>query len=101
VITCPLKSGRIDLVALMGILGKRFVTSLLVEGGAAIIGSMLREKLVDKFFIFKAPKILGGEDGIPMAAGRGPDKMDQCLDLKDLEVRRFGEDILVTAYPDY
>jgi diaminohydroxyphosphoribosylaminopyrimidine deaminase/5-amino-6-(5-phosphoribosylamino)uracil reductase len=101
VITCPLKSGRIDLEALMGILGRRSVTSLLVEGGASIIGSMLRQKLVDKFFIFKAPKILGGEDGIPMAAGRGPDKMDQCLNLKDLEVKRFGEDILVTAYPDY
>ncbi len=101
VITCPVKSGRIDLVALMGILGERFITSLLVEGGASIIGSMLREKLIDKFFIFKAPKILGGEDGIPMAAGRGPDKVDQCLHLKDLEVRRFGGDILFTAYPDY
>jgi diaminohydroxyphosphoribosylaminopyrimidine deaminase/5-amino-6-(5-phosphoribosylamino)uracil reductase len=101
VITCPVKSGRIDLVALMGILGERFITSLLVEGGASIIGSMLREKLIDKFFIFKAPKILGGEDGIPMAAGRGPDKVDQCLCLKDLEVRRFGGDILFTAYPDY
>jgi diaminohydroxyphosphoribosylaminopyrimidine deaminase/5-amino-6-(5-phosphoribosylamino)uracil reductase len=101
VITCPVKSGRIDLAALMGILGERFITSILVEGGAAIIGSMLREKLIDKFFIFMAPKILGGEDGIPMADGRGPDKIDQCLRLKDLEVRRFEGDILFTAYPDY
>jgi diaminohydroxyphosphoribosylaminopyrimidine deaminase/5-amino-6-(5-phosphoribosylamino)uracil reductase len=101
VITCPVKSGRIDLVSLMGILGERFITSLLVEGGASIIGSMLREKLIDKFFIFKAPRILGGQDGIPMAAGRGPDKIDQCLSLKNLEVRRFGGDTLFTAYPDY
>lgn len=89
------------MAALMGILGERFITSILVEGGAAIIGSMLREKLIDKFFIFMAPKILGGEDGIPMADGRGPDKIDQCLRLKDLEVRRFEGDILFTAYPDY
>jgi diaminohydroxyphosphoribosylaminopyrimidine deaminase/5-amino-6-(5-phosphoribosylamino)uracil reductase len=101
VLKCPVKSGRIDLVALMGILGERFITSILVEGGASIIGSMLGEKLIDKFFIFKTPKILGGGDGIPMAAGRGPDKVDQCLHLKDLEVRRFGEDVLFTAYPDY
>jgi diaminohydroxyphosphoribosylaminopyrimidine deaminase/5-amino-6-(5-phosphoribosylamino)uracil reductase len=101
VLTCPVKAGRIDLGALMGILGEMSVNSLLVEGGASIIGSMLREKLIDKFFIFKAPKILGGEDGVPMAAGQGPEKMDQCLYLKDLEVRRFGGDILITGYPDY
>lgn len=89
------------MAALMGILGERCITSLLVEGGASVIGSMLREQLVDKFFIFIAPKILGGEDGIPMAAGRGPDKVDQCLHLQDLEVRRFDGDILFTAYPDY
>lgn len=100
-ITCPIKSGRIDLTALMGILGEKSITSLLVEGGATLIGSLIKDKLIDKFFIFKAPKILGGDDGIPMAAGRGPDKMDQCLFLKDLDVRRFGGDTLFTAYPDY
>jgi diaminohydroxyphosphoribosylaminopyrimidine deaminase/5-amino-6-(5-phosphoribosylamino)uracil reductase len=36
-----------------------------------------------------------------MAAGPGPEKMDQCLDLKDIQVKRFGEDILIVGYPDY
>ena len=100
-LVCPMKAGMIDLAALMGILGKMSVTSLLVEGGSLITGSMLREKLVDKFYIFKAPKILGGGDGVPMAAGPGSKKMDECLVLKDIHVRRFEDDILMVGYPEY
>jgi diaminohydroxyphosphoribosylaminopyrimidine deaminase / 5-amino-6-(5-phosphoribosylamino)uracil reductase len=101
VILCPTKQGRIDLNALLEILGKRMITSVLVEGGAGIIGSLLREGLVDKFYIFKAPKLLGGGDGKPMAEGAGPQMMQQCISLRDLRVKRFAEDILVTGYPDY
>jgi diaminohydroxyphosphoribosylaminopyrimidine deaminase/5-amino-6-(5-phosphoribosylamino)uracil reductase len=77
------------------------VMNLLVEGGAAVIGSMLGERLIDKFCIFKAPKILGGDDGTPMAAGPGPTRMDRCCRLKDIQIRRFGEDVLLTGYPEY
>ena len=99
-IRCPTREGRIDLAALMDLLGRMSLTSLLVEGGASVMGSMLRERLVDQFYVFKAPKILGGNDGIPMAAGLGPQKMDRCLRLKDITIRRIGDDILVMGYPD-
>ncbi len=98
---CPVKSHRIDLNALMDILGEMTITSLLVEGGATIAGSLLREKLIDKFYIFRAPKIFGGSNGIPMATGPGPENMDQCLGLKDTRIRQFEEDILTIGYPDY
>ncbi|MFZ0449350.1 MAG: bifunctional diaminohydroxyphosphoribosylaminopyrimidine deaminase/5-amino-6-(5-phosphoribosylamino)uracil reductase RibD [Desulfatiglandaceae bacterium] len=101
VVVCPTGKAGIDMSALMDILGKRGITQVLVEGGAGIVGSLLREKLVDKFFIFKAPKLLGGGDGIPMAAGPGPRVMGKSLPLKDLKVRRFGNDILVECYPHY
>lgn len=101
ILACPTKADRIDLGALMDILGERSVMTLLVEGGASVIGSMLRERLIDKFYIFRAPKILGGDDGISMAAGPGARRMDGCLTLKDLEVRRFGRDTLTVGYPDY
>jgi diaminohydroxyphosphoribosylaminopyrimidine deaminase / 5-amino-6-(5-phosphoribosylamino)uracil reductase len=101
VVVCPAGKAGIDMPDLMDILGKREIMQILVEGGARIVGSLLREKLVDKFFIFKAPKLLGGGDGIPMAAGPGPRTMEKSLPLRDLEVRRFGDDMLVTAYPDY
>ncbi|MCP4681545.1 MAG: riboflavin biosynthesis protein RibD, partial [Desulfobacterales bacterium] len=87
--------------ALMDILGGMTITSLLVEGGATIVGSLLRDKLIDKFYIFRAPKIFGGNDGIPMAKGLGPENMDQCLVMKDTQIRHFDEDILTIGYPDY
>jgi diaminohydroxyphosphoribosylaminopyrimidine deaminase/5-amino-6-(5-phosphoribosylamino)uracil reductase len=100
-LACPTTEGGIDLAALMDILGGMDITSLLVEGGSAIMGSVIRQRLVDKFYIFKAPKILGGNDGIPMASGPGPRNMDGCLRLRDVKVRRFGDDILVRGYPEY
>jgi diaminohydroxyphosphoribosylaminopyrimidine deaminase/5-amino-6-(5-phosphoribosylamino)uracil reductase len=101
ILTCPTKEGKLDLTALMKRLGDRSITSVLLEGGATLMGAMIREKLVDKFFFFKAPKILGGDDGIPMAAGPGPKKMDGSLCIKDVRIRRLGDDFLFTGYPDY
>jgi len=72
-----------------------------VEGGASITGSMLRERLIDKFYIFKAPKLLGGADGIPMATGPGVKRMDDCVILKEMKIRRFEDDILIRGYPVY
>jgi len=100
-LVCPKKNNRIDLGALMNILGEMSITSLLVEGGSALMGSMIHERLIDKFYIFMAPKILGGNDGYPMASGPGSKRMDACLGLKDLRVKRLGEDILLEGYPDY
>jgi len=101
VIRCPIRDGRIDLRALMDILGGMNIMSLLVEGGARVVGSLLRARLVDKVHIFLAPKLLLGGDGVPMAAGSGVDSMDEALTLRDMEVKRVDRDILVTGYPEY
>ncbi|MEE4352019.1 MAG: bifunctional diaminohydroxyphosphoribosylaminopyrimidine deaminase/5-amino-6-(5-phosphoribosylamino)uracil reductase RibD [Desulfatiglans sp.] len=101
IVVCPVKSNRIDLNALMEKLGAMSITSLLVEAGGSINGSMLREKLIDKLYLFKAPKVLGGDDGMPMAGGPGPANMDECLTLKNIRTRRFMDDILIEGYPDY
>jgi diaminohydroxyphosphoribosylaminopyrimidine deaminase/5-amino-6-(5-phosphoribosylamino)uracil reductase len=98
---CPTHGGRINLRALMDELGEMSVSSVLVEGGASIVSSMLRDRLIDKFFIFVAPKILGGDDGVSFATGPGPEKMDQCLALKEIQTKRLGDDILIVGYPDY
>lgn len=98
---CPVKDNRINLASLMDTLGKMSITSLLVEGGAELIGAMIRERLIDKFYIFKAPRILGGDDGLPMAMGKGPQKIEQSISLRDIEIKRFGDDILISGYPEY
>jgi diaminohydroxyphosphoribosylaminopyrimidine deaminase/5-amino-6-(5-phosphoribosylamino)uracil reductase len=100
-VTCSAEAGEIDLTGLMDILGQRQITSLLVEGGAAVAGSLIRAQLVDKFYFFLAPKLLGGGDGMPMASGPGPLSMDGCVGLKDARVRRFDGDVLIEGYPKY
>jgi diaminohydroxyphosphoribosylaminopyrimidine deaminase/5-amino-6-(5-phosphoribosylamino)uracil reductase len=100
-LVCPIKDGRIDLIALMDSLVKKSITSLLLEGGATLMGSMIRERLIDKYYFFQAPKILGGDDGIPMALGPGPERIRECLNLRDIRTRRFGSDVMIRGYPDY
>jgi len=101
-IRCPTTpDGRIDLRALMDILGEMDIMSLLVEGGARIAGSLFRAGLVDKVHIFLAPKLLLGGDGVPMAAGPGVARMDEALPLRDIEIKRVEQDIMLTGYPEY
>jgi len=101
VIRCPVKDSHIDLAELMDILGKKSITSILFEGGAALMGSMIGERLVDKFMIFKALKLLCAGDGIPMATGKGPVCMNDSLKLERTKIRKVGSDILITGYPVY
>ncbi len=97
-VVMDLDNGRVDLKALMRWLANQQVTSLLVEGGATVAGRFLACGLVDKVMFFYAPKILGGDDGVPLCRGRGPQKMSECLKVHDMQVRPVGEDILVEGY---
>jgi len=99
VVNCQMRNARIDLADLLDKLAKMSISSVLVEGGATLFGSMLREELVDKYYIFLAPKILGGDNGVPFARGPGCDSIENCVLLKDLMVRRFDDDIMIEAYP--
>jgi len=99
VVNCQMKNARIDLADLLDRLTKMSISSVLVEGGATIFGSMIREELVDKYYMFLAPKILGGDNGVPFARGPGCDSIKNCVLLKDLMVRRFDDDIMIEAYP--
>lgn len=101
IMICPTKDEMIDLASLMDLLGKMSITSLMVEGGAGIMGSMIREKLIDKYYFFMGPRILGGDDGFPMARGKGPELMGESVFLKDVKVKRFGDDTLISGYVEY
>jgi diaminohydroxyphosphoribosylaminopyrimidine deaminase/5-amino-6-(5-phosphoribosylamino)uracil reductase len=99
VVSCKVKEGRIDLPDLLDKLARMSVTSVLVEGGGTVFGSIIRQRLADKFYIFLAPKILGGDNGVPFTRGPGCDILEKCLTLRPLMVRRFDDDILIEAYP--
>ena len=68
VIESSIQHQLIDLSSLMNLLGSRGITSLLIEGGARVIASALSAGIVDKILFFFAPKILGGDDGVPIGS---------------------------------
>lgn len=90
---------RVDLAELMAELGRRQVTSVLLEGGATLHGSALKAGIVDKVCIFLAPLLIGG-DGAPSAIG-GPaiEHLEEAVRLVESSVRWFHHDLLVEAYP--
>jgi len=100
ILEAQLKAGRIDLDKLMDRLGGDGIASLLIEGGGEVIASALAAGIVDKVFFFYAPKILGGDDGVPICRGKGPERMDRCIRVRDMEIRRFESDVLIEGYID-
>ncbi|MBI2761815.1 MAG: bifunctional diaminohydroxyphosphoribosylaminopyrimidine deaminase/5-amino-6-(5-phosphoribosylamino)uracil reductase RibD [Chloroflexi bacterium] len=91
------EDGRVDLSALLAELGRRGVMSVLVEGGATVLGTLFDNRLVDKVHAVIAPMIIGG--AAPAAvAGRGALHMSDVLRLVDVSTERLGPDVLVTGY---
>jgi diaminohydroxyphosphoribosylaminopyrimidine deaminase/5-amino-6-(5-phosphoribosylamino)uracil reductase len=91
--------GRLDLREILEALGRRQLTSVVVEGGAEVAGSIIDERLADKVTFFYAPKIIGGRSAIPAIGGHGIERMNEALPLDDIEIKSCGEDWEVTGYP--
>ena len=92
------KNGLVDLKELLGELGKREITSVLVEGGGELIGSLVDEKLIDKFLFFIAPKIIGGRSAVTSVEGEGFSSVEEALVLNNLTYKRIGKDFLIEGY---
>ena len=98
VIQVYLKNNLIDMNALMKQLGAMELTSLLIEGGSRVLASAFNFAVVDKVFFFYAPKILGGDDGVPICSGPGAELMNECIAINDIAVHRFEDDVLIEGY---
>jgi len=90
--------GRVDLAALLALLGKSDVLTLLVEGGGVLLGSFFDQRLVDKVHAVIAPMVIGGVEAPSAVAGRGAARMADALRLREVTVERLGSDLLVTGY---
>lgn len=90
--------GRPDLAAILRRLGQLEITSVLIEGGATVNWTALASSVVDKVFLYYAPKILAGSGSIPFAAGVGFLHMSQAAQVKHIHLHRFGEDFAVEGY---
>lgn len=74
------------------------VCSILVEGGGAINDSFLRAGLVDEFYLFVAPKIIGGQAAVSVVGGKGILALRDALLAKNLQASTSGEDLLLHGY---
>jgi len=94
----PRSDGRPDLRHVMRRLGELEITSVLIEGGALVNWAALAADVVDKVFLYYAPKILAGSGSVPFAAGSGFHQLSEAAQVKDISLHRFGVDFAVEGY---
>ncbi len=90
--------GRPDLSKVLEHLGALEITSLIIEGGTLVNWAALVAGVVDKVFLYYAPKILAGTGSVPFAGGRGFRRMSEAAHVKRITLHRFGEDFAVEGY---
>lgn len=94
------ENDKVDIEKLLNILGQQNICSILVEGGATLSGSFVAKKLVDKVYFFIAPKIIGGKEAKTPVAGTGILNLQEALTLKDIQIEKLEEDILIIGRVD-
>ncbi len=90
--------GRPSMESIVHLLGELEITSLLIEGGAMINWAALHSGIVDKVFLYYAPKILAGTGSVPFATASGFPRMHDAAHVKAIRLHRFGEDFAVEGY---
>lgn len=89
---------RLDMHAVLRRLGQLEITSLMIEGGATINASALAAGVVDRIFLYYAPRILGLDGSIPFASSAALGGAVPISQVKHLQLHRFGEDFAAEGY---
>ena len=98
ILELPATEGQVDLGKLLEELGKRGITSVMVEGGGILLGSLFDQGLVDKVIAFIAPVIIGGAEAKTAVAGRGVDQVADSFRLEGMKAEKLGDDLMVSGY---
>ena len=101
VIVCPDRGGQLDLKWLFKELAKQEIMSILVEGGAHVIGSVLRERLADQMVIYIAPKIFGDQRALNSVVGLRMQNVSKAIELKRMTFKEVGGDLMIKGYIHY
>jgi diaminohydroxyphosphoribosylaminopyrimidine deaminase/5-amino-6-(5-phosphoribosylamino)uracil reductase len=91
VVIAPQKGAPVDLRAGLEALGSRNVTSVLIEGGGELHGSLFDARLVDKVMFFYAPIVIGGRKAVTAVAGEGAVKVRNAVRLRDCRWKHLGK----------
>ncbi|NTU58818.1 MAG: bifunctional diaminohydroxyphosphoribosylaminopyrimidine deaminase/5-amino-6-(5-phosphoribosylamino)uracil reductase RibD [Chlorobiaceae bacterium] len=97
VVTVGESGGSLDLGEVFAELHRRQVLSVMVEGGSRLSASLVRAGLVDKYYVFIAPKLFGG-DGLAPFASLDVVHPGQPVRMRFAGCTMFGEDLMVEAY---
>ena len=100
VFIAPTGNGRVNLRALLEELGRREVTSVFVEGGGVLAGSLMDARLVNRVVAFVAPVIIGGDRAPSPIGGQGATLISDTIRLSGVRVERFGADVAVIGRCD-
>ncbi|MGI8648939.1 MAG: RibD family protein [Rubrobacter sp.] len=93
--TPPDKTGRVKLDFLLSELGRFGISSVMVEGGASLITSLLKARLVDGIAVCIAPKILGS--GLEAVGELDIHDLDDCITFNNTSLQKYGPDIVLSA----
>ncbi|MBK6767556.1 MAG: bifunctional diaminohydroxyphosphoribosylaminopyrimidine deaminase/5-amino-6-(5-phosphoribosylamino)uracil reductase RibD [Ardenticatenales bacterium] len=93
--------GRVDIAALLDILGRRGALHVLVEGGAAVHGSFVAARAVDAVWAVVAPVIVGGREAPGPVGGHGVARMADAVRLTNIAFAPLNDDIVVTGTPTW
>ena len=88
---------KVKLTKLLKELGRKGIMHLLIEGGGETIASAIQEGLVDRIYVFIAPKIIGGKNAPTVVDGKGIGDIAKAIRVKNMDVRKIGSDFLVTG----
>lgn len=88
---------RPDLTEVFRRLGEMDITSVLVEGGAMVNSACLDANVINKVWLFYAPKLLGGDGAVPFLSS-GHSQMAEATRVRNIKLHRFGDDFAVEGY---
>lgn len=91
----PFESWTDSLEELLDELGRRDMLQVLVEGGAAVAGSFHRSGLIDEYWLYLAPAIMGGDNARSAFGGEGAPTMDDVHRGQFVSVDRLGPDLRI------
>ena len=89
---------RESLLSVLKDLGKRGITSVLIEGGGEVLGEAVDDRLIDKVQIYVGPMLTGGPT--PAFAGEGAARTADALQLREIQYQQIGQTIAINGYPD-
>lgn len=88
-----------DPADLLDQLGREGMVQVLVEGGATVVSALHRAGLVDRYVLYQAPVLFGGDDALGLFTGAGAATMDEVWRGRIDSVTRMGDDVRIEFLP--